>query len=208
MDNGGLEELLASFASETFAIQSQPEKDLRASLANFFAVAHDPNGARNERHGSVDATAVRLPAHGPTPARTMPAGSQMSLSFQANEPPPHNTPLGSPMEEDFFQFSGPPNNTLSPGNIPAAPSLTTSPVQPATPTNHHPLATTDALGNCLGCSHSVAFLPYQLPHAPNCPIHPFTTHRQSFHHAHNPPSTCSSHSPAQTHQSSQFQSRY
>ncbi|PLW05137.1 hypothetical protein PCANC_11077 [Puccinia coronata f. sp. avenae] len=181
MDNGALEELLSSFASDTFAIQSQPEKDLRASLINFFAISNGPNGV-HDPNNNLNSSAVRQQAHPTVSTRTTPPDAHISLSFQANEPPPHNTPLGSPMEEGFFQLSIAENNASgSLGNYPAALSPTSNNPQPA-PMNHDPTTTSDSFGNCLSCLYSIAFHPNAIPHhAPNCQFNQFNNNSQSHH---------------------------
>ncbi|KAA1078776.1 hypothetical protein PGTUg99_014806 [Puccinia graminis f. sp. tritici] len=179
MDNRGVEELLSSFASDAFAIQSQPEKDLRACLMNFFSVGHGPDGPSDHRNANIHASSGRQSNHSASNP-SLPVEAQMSVSYQASELPPPNTPLGSPMKEDVFNFPAPTTNAFSPQDYPVTPSLADNkaqnPIHHAVTPSHN-----SSFGSCPSCSHSLTFHQDdpRLLHAPNCHFDQFNNNHQS-----------------------------
>jgi hypothetical protein len=207
MDNRAVEELLSSFASDTFAIQSQPEKDLRACLMNFFSVGHSPDGPTTHRNGNIHASSSRQSSHSASNP-SVPVEAQMSVSYQASELPPPNTPLGSPMKEDIFNFSAATTNAFSPQNYPVTPSPADNKAQK--PTHHACIIPSHnpSFRSCPSCSHSLKFHhdDPRLPHAPNCHFDPFDNNRQSP--LSQDSNLSSSHSPSQCQLPPQFNPPY
>ncbi|KAI7954952.1 hypothetical protein MJO28_005352 [Puccinia striiformis f. sp. tritici] len=210
MDNRAVEDLLSSFASDTFAVQSQPEKDLRASLINFFTVNHGPDGP-NPRNGNANTSSPIPLANHTASNRSLPTGYQMSSTYQGDELPPPNTPIGSPMKEDIFDFAvATPNNASSPENYPTTPSPTNHTAQP--PRNHDSTHThVDSFGNCLSCANSAAFhqgYPH-FPHAPSCHFDQFNTNLvQSLQSQNSELSSAQIPTQAHDEQTSQFKRMY
>ncbi|KAG0140734.1 hypothetical protein CROQUDRAFT_110946 [Cronartium quercuum f. sp. fusiforme G11] len=100
-----IEDLLSSFSSETFAIQSQSEKDLRASLETFFTLNSNQN--ENKKHGPIfeaESDHLTPPTH---PSSTNPETSMESgLNEISNQEfPQPNTPMGTPAQTNGFKMS-------------------------------------------------------------------------------------------------------
>lgn len=175
MENCPVDELLSSFASDAFAIQSQPEKDLRASLINFFSVGHDPNGL-NYRKNTIGSSPFRLSNQGhPSPSRNLPSEATM-LTREVELARP-NTPIGGPTKEGLFSFSTPSNHHFTPnGSYEDCSSLVINNV-PATAMKSD--STRDQYGVCYNCFHLASL---QQPnsvfqhHHPHCPLHQLDSH--------------------------------
>ncbi|KAI9630221.1 hypothetical protein KEM48_014144 [Puccinia striiformis f. sp. tritici PST-130] len=101
MDNRAVEELLSSFASDTFAVQSQPEKDLRASLINFLRLSTGYQISSTYQGDEL-------------PPPNTPIGSPMKediFDFAVA------TPNNAPSPENYPTTPSPTNHTAQPGEI-------------------------------------------------------------------------------------------
>ncbi|MBW0465392.1 hypothetical protein O181_005107 [Austropuccinia psidii MF-1] len=139
MDNCAIEDLLSSFASDSFAVQSQPERDLRASLVGFL----DP-------HRSGTLNPYLCPEHPSSfclcSASRVSSTETELQSFQESRLLLNNTPIGSPIKENFLIASAP-ADYLSPSKRPS--------INIDEPNSAHTMMTNVALGNCLGCLQAV-----------------------------------------------------
>ncbi|KAH9819522.1 hypothetical protein DFH28DRAFT_956337 [Melampsora americana] len=94
METCGMEDLLSSFSSDAFAVQSQSEKDLRASLNSFFAVNQFAANTSN----------TTLPTH-PWSSHPGLTGESGSGDIYAQDIPRTNTPMGTPVRGNGFMLA-------------------------------------------------------------------------------------------------------
>lgn len=184
-----MEDLLTSFSSESFAVQTQTEKDLRASLSSFFCVDGDENQNLVSHQASNFGSHTTLPNH---PWSSYSQISNSNPSWSNDIPPPSNTPMGTPVRSNGFIISTSPPTSYPHCNSPTPSHRTLNDLTGATPgASIEPM-------NCLAClyilqnpSHHYSHI-NPLQHQEGCHHHP---HSVLLHH----PSRTRSHSKTQIH---------